>query len=149
MNILKTLSFLGAVVLVSLFSTGCAGPEKKLGRGMNNIGEVVRWGEMRRSIEQAGVFGGPAPARGTGMVSGFNHSLARIGTGIIEVVTFPIPSYDPMFTNYLSPAPQYPDSYKPGLPDIALYDTDTALGFSGGEIAPLVPGSRFAIFRTP
>ena len=146
---LKNLSFLGAVTLTCLLFTGCAGPEKKLGRGMNNIGEVVRWGEMRRSVEQAGLFGGPVAARGTGLVSGFNRSLARIGTGIIEVATFPIPSYEPMFTNYLTPAPQYPDSYKPGLPDTALFDTDVALGFSGGDVAPAIPGSRFAIFRTP
>ena len=145
----KTLSLLAAAALVALLATGCAGPEKKLGRGMNNIGEVVRWGETRRSIEQSGVWSGPFAARGRGMVSGLHHSLARIGVGVIEVVTFPIPSYDPMFTRYVTPVPGSPDNYKPGLPDISLYDTDTALGFSGGDIAPIVPGSRFAIFRTP
>ena len=145
----KSITFLGAVAVVALLATGCAGPEKKLGRGMNNIGEVVRMGEMRRSMEQAGVFSGPQAARGHGMISGLNKSLARIGVGVYEVVTFPIPSYDPVFTTYLTPAPAYPDSYKPGLPSDPLHDTDTALGFSGGDIAPIVPGSRFAIFRSP
>jgi putative exosortase-associated protein (TIGR04073 family) len=149
MTMLKTLSLLGAVALAAVISTGCAGPEKKLGRGFNNIGEVVRWGEMRRSVEQAGVWSGPTAARGTGLVSGFNKSLARIGTGIFEVATFPIPSYDPMFPNYLTPEPQFPDSYKPGLPETSIYDTDTALGFAGGDLLPIVPGSRFAVFRTP
>jgi putative exosortase-associated protein (TIGR04073 family) len=144
-----TLSLLGAVAVVALFSTGCAGPEKKLGRGFNNFGEVTRWGEMRRSIEQAGVWEGRHAAYGRGAVAGFNRSMLRIGTGIYEIVTFPIPSYDPVLTKYLPADPSYPDSYKPGLPDNATFDTDIALGFSGGEVAPLIPGSRFTIFRTP
>lgn len=144
----KSFALLGAAAAVVLLATGCAGPEKKLGRGMNNIGEVVRMGDMRRSVEQAGVWGGPS-GRAGGFVSGFNKSMARIGIGIYEVVTFPIPSYDPMATNYITPNPVYPDSYSPGLPADPLYETDTSLGFSGGDIAPIVPGSRFAVFRTP
>ena len=145
----KTLSLLGAVAVAAFLATGCAGPEKKLGRGMNNFGEIARWGEMRRSIEQGGVWEGRHAAFGRGMVSGFNRSLVRIGTGVYEIATFPLPSYDPILTKYQTPEPGYPDSYTPGLPDNAIFDTDTALGFSGGEVAPLVPGSRFAIFRTP
>lgn len=144
----KSLALFGAAAAVVLLATGCAGPEKKLGRGMNNLGEVVRMGDMRRSVEQAGVWGGNS-GRAGGFVSGFNKSMARIGIGIYEIVTFPIPSYDPMATNYISPNPVYPDSYKPGLPADPLYETDTSLGYSGGDIAPIVPGSRFAIFRTP
>jgi putative exosortase-associated protein (TIGR04073 family) len=145
----KTLSLLGAVLAVGLFATGCAGPEKKLGRGINNMAEVIRWGELRRSREYAGVWQGPAGANGSGLVSGFNRSMARIGVGLYEVVTFPIPSYDPVMTHYLSPTPVYPDSYKPGLPDDAIFATDTYLGFSGGDLAPIVPGSRFSVFKTP
>lgn len=145
----KSLSLLGAVAIIALLATGCAGPEKKLGRGMNNMGEIVRWGEMRRSMEQAGVWHGPQAARGGGIVSGFNRSMVRFGTGVYEIITFPIPSYDPVLTSYQTPAANYPDSYKPGLPSDPLYDTDTALGFSGGDIAPIVPGSRFTIFRSP
>ena len=144
----KSIALLGVVAAVALLAGGCAGPEKKLGRGMNNFGEVVRMGDMRRSVEQAGVWGGPH-ARAGGLISGFNKSMARIGIGIYEVVTFPIPSYEPLATNYISVDPVYPDSYKPGLPADPLYETDTSLGYSGGDVAPIVPGSRFAIFRTP
>ena len=28
----------------------------------------------------------------------------------------------------------------------ALFDTDTYTGFSGGDVAPLFPGSRFSVF---
>lgn len=146
---LKTFSILGAVAMLSLLATGCAGPEKKFGRGLNNITEIVRWGELRRSREQAGVWDGLPGASGYGLMRGLNRSLARIGVGVIEIATFPIPSYDPMFTDYLTPQPVYPDSYTPGLPDDPLYATDTALGFSGGDVAPIVPGSRFAVFKTP
>jgi len=145
----KTLFLLGAIAFAGLLSTGCAGPEKKLGRGLNNVGEVVRWGEFRRSREQAGIWHGPAAANGVGTIRGINRSLARIGVGIYEVVTCPIPSYDPVLTHYLAPAPVYPESYKPGLSNDPLYATDTNLGFSGGDVAPIVPGSRFAIFKTP
>ena len=145
----KTLSLLGAVAIVALLAAGCAGPEKKFGRGLNNMGEVVRWGEMRRGMEQGGVWKGTHAAHGHGFVSGLNMSLTRIGVGVYEVVTFPIPSYDQPFPDYLTPSPGYPDSYKPGLPSDPLFDTDTTLGFSGGEVCPIVPGSRFAIFRSP
>ena len=146
---LKTLSLLGVAACVALLSTGCAGPEKKLGRGLTNMGEVVRWGDMRRTMEQNAVFRGTQAGSPHGLVSGFNKSITRIGVGVYEVVTFPIPSYDPVLTHYIAPTPQYPDSFKPGLPDDPMYHTDTALGFAGGEIAPMVPGSRFAVFRTP
>jgi hypothetical protein len=80
------------------------------------------------------------------MVNGFTRTMARTGLGIYEIVTFPIPSYDPIWTDYLAPNPQYPDAYKPGLPDSPLFRTDSSLGFSGGDVAPLVPGSRFRVF---
>jgi len=145
----KTLAFLGAVMAAALFATGCAGPEKKLGRGINNVAEVIRWGELRRSREYAGIWQGPSGANGSGLISGFNRSMVRIGTGIYEVATFPLPSYDPVLTHYIGPTPAYPGSYKPGLPDDPLYHTDTNLGFSGGDVVPIVPGSRFAVFQTP
>ena len=41
----------------------------------------------------------------------------------------------------------YPDSYQPG-PALRsrCFDTDTYIGFSGGDVAPFVPGSRFSVF---
>ena len=47
----NALSFLSVVALAGLFTSGCAGPEAKLGRGMSNFGEVARGGEWRRSVE--------------------------------------------------------------------------------------------------
>ena len=38
-----------------LFAAGCTGPEQKLGRGLDNTFEIVRWGELRRSVEQNAV----------------------------------------------------------------------------------------------
>lgn len=141
----KSLALLGAVLVAGFLATGCAGPERKLGRGFNNFYEIVRGGEMRRTVEQAALFDSPYPGCG-GTVRGFNRTMARTGIGLYEIVTFPIPSYDPVATKYLKPNPVYPDSYKPRLAASSLYATDTAIGFSGGDVAPWCPGSRFRIF---
>jgi putative exosortase-associated protein (TIGR04073 family) len=133
---------LGVILMTSLLAAGCAGPEQKLSRGMDNTLEVVRWGEMRRSVEQGALFG---PSTGNA-VTGFNRSMARMGIGLYEMITFPIPSYDPIATKYLNPKPAYPDNFKPGLRDDSLFATDTHIGFDGGAIAPTMPGSRFCVF---
>jgi hypothetical protein len=69
--------------------------------------------------------------------------------GLAETLTFPIPTptYDPICTSYLSPDPVFPESYKPGLIADPMFNTDTYTGFSGGDVAPWVPGSRFSIFN--
>ena len=134
------------LALAALFTSGCAGPEQKFGRGMSNTFEIVRAGEMRRSIEQTAVFESPSAGYTAGAVSGLNRTLARTGLGIYEIVTAPFPPYHPIWTSYLSPGPVYPESYKPGLISDSMFDTDTYTGFSGGEVAPFVPGSRFRVF---
>ena len=134
-----------AAVLTALVAVGCAGPDQKLGRGMSNTYELVRWGEMRQCIEQSGVVERPGYGY-YGFVHGFNRSLGRAGLGIFEVATFPIPSYDPIMTKYFAPDPVFPTSYKPGHYSDALFDTDTYTGFSGGDVAPFIPGSRFKVF---
>ena len=138
--------FLAAVTLAALLTSGCAGPEQKLGRGMNNFYEVVRMGEMRRSVEQMSVLDSPGAGYTVGAVRGLDRSLARTGVGVLEVVTFPFPPYDPMFTRYLTPQPAFPESYKPRLISDSLFDTDTYTGFTGGDVAPFIPGSRFKVF---
>ncbi|MFZ1074570.1 MAG: exosortase system-associated protein, TIGR04073 family [Verrucomicrobiia bacterium] len=138
--------FLAAVTLATVFTSGCAGPEQKLGRGMSNFYEIVRMGEMRRSIEQTSVLDSPGAGYTVGMVRGFDRSLARTGVGAFEVVTFPLPPYGPIFTGYLGPQPAFPESYKPGLISDSLFDTDTYTGFTGGDVAPFIPGSRFKVF---
>lgn len=153
------------VALVAVLC-GCAGPEQKLGRGMNNVTEFIRGGEIRRSMEQTALWDGPDAAYTTGFIRGFNRSLVRTAIGAYEVVTAPFPPYGPLLTstNRLYPDftvrnktypwggmvlpeyPVYPTAYKPGVLSDSIFATDTALGFSGGDIAPIVPGSRFKIF---
>jgi len=154
--------------LAALFSAGCAGPEKKLGRGLLNVTEVARMGEMRRSMEQTALYENTDTVSTTGVIRGFNRTVVRTLMGAFEVATFPIPTptYDAWFTpkgpvypdpnirnkSYpfggmvLTEYPTYPDSYKPGLISDATFHTDTALGFSGGDVAPFFMGSRFKIF---
>ncbi len=140
--------FLLSAFLVAGFLTGCANTERKLGRGISNTLEIVRGGEFRRSMEQTALFDGPDVGYTKGFVRGLNRTFARTGVGLYEVVTAPIPPYDPVCTDYLSPNVVYPDSYTPGILEDSLYATDTNLGFSGGDVVPLIPGSRFRIFDT-
>jgi putative exosortase-associated protein (TIGR04073 family) len=140
------MSFLAVATLAALFTSGCAGPEDKLGLGMRNTFEVVRMGEMRRTIEQTAIFDSPETGFTTGVVRGFDRSLARTGMGVYEIATFPLPPYGPVFTKYFASEPIYPESYKPGLLSEGMLDTDTYTGFSGGDVAPWFPGSRFKVF---
>ena len=141
-NVMPLLALAG---MVALFTSGCAGPEQKLGRGVSNTLEITRLGEIRRSIEQKAVFESPSVGYTAGAVSGLNRTLARTGLGIYEIVTAPFPPYHPIWTRYLSPGPVYPESYKPGLISESTFDTDTYTGFTGGDIAPFIPGSRFRV----
>jgi putative exosortase-associated protein (TIGR04073 family) len=142
----------GVAVLTALLAAGCAGPEKKLGRGLNNLTEFARLGEINRSVEQTFLWDGPSAAYTTGFVRGFSRSLVRTGVGLYEVVTAPIPSYDPILRpggpilNDATVDPAYPDSYKPHMISSTTFEPDAALGFSGGDVAPFIPGSRFRIF---
>ncbi|MGO8930775.1 MAG: exosortase system-associated protein, TIGR04073 family [Limisphaerales bacterium] len=141
-------SFLATLAIAAVLSSGCSSAEKKFGRGVSNMAEFARLGEIRRSVEQTTLFEQPGGHYTAGFIQGFNKSLARTGVGIYEVVTAPFPPYDPVFTNYLSPNPVYPDNYRPDIIDDALFATDTDMGFSGGDVAPYIPGSRFKIFNT-
>jgi len=134
---------LAGVAVLGLGASGCAGPEQKLGRGLNNVTEFARMGEIRRSMEQTGVWEGSDKVYTTGFIRGFNRSVARTAVGLYEVVTFPFPSYDPVF---FPENPVYPDSYTPNLLADPAFSPDSALGFSGGDVAPMIPGSRFRIF---
>ena len=131
--------------IAASFIAGCAGPDQKLGRGLSNTAELVRFGELRASVEENSILKRPGYGY-YGVIHGFHRSLARAGLGLYEVVTFPIPSYDPIMTDSFSPDPVYPSSYKPGTFSDPLFDTDTYTGFSGGDVAPYIPGSRFKIF---
>ena len=79
----KTSSIFISLVTISLIGAGCMGPgpEGKLGRGINNMGELTRMGEISRSIEQTAIFSpSPEVAYTTGFIHGFNRSLCRTFT---------------------------------------------------------------------
>jgi putative exosortase-associated protein (TIGR04073 family) len=143
------LPFLVTLAIAGVLTTGCKSAQTKLGRGMSNMAEPMRLGEMRRSVEQTALFEQPGGHYATGVVRGTCKTFARMGIGVYEVVTFPFPSYEPVCTGYLSPSPAYPDNYRPDIIDDSLFATDSEMGFSGIDIAPWVPGSRFKIFNTP
>jgi putative exosortase-associated protein (TIGR04073 family) len=142
------ISLLVLLPLTAALVAGCANTERKLGRGMENSYEIVRLGEARRTVEQTSLFDGPSIGYTTGVIRGFNRTLARTGVGFYEIVTAPFPPYDPVLTDYLAPHPVFPDNYTPSLIEDPEFSTDTNIGFSGGDIAPFVPGSRFRIFDT-
>ena len=128
------------VTAVAAF-VGCTSAEQKLGRGVNNLSEPFRLGELQRSYEQGALFGGSHGAT-VGVFKGINRTIGRTVVGAVEVLSFPIPS-EP----YIKPDSKvYPDSYKPGgLGASTILATDNSLGFESSDIAPLVPGSRFRV----
>jgi putative exosortase-associated protein (TIGR04073 family) len=135
--------------MAALFLAGCAGPEQRLGDGMNNLTEFARMGELNRSIEQTSIFDSPESGYTTGFIHGFDQSVYRTVMGAYQVVTFPAgnalteSSFD---QKYVPRGTPYPDSYQPGLMDTSLFQTDTYFGFTGGDVAPFIPGSRFSVF---
>jgi len=135
-------SILLAGVAAVVLATGCAGPEQKLGRGMRNVTEFARLGEMRHSMEQTALWEGPEQSYTTGFIRGFNQSVKRTAVGVYEIVTFPIPSYDPVG---VKDEVNYPENYTPSLVSDSTYAADSDVGFSGGDTLPIV-GSRFRVF---
>ena len=140
----RSLSLFFSFAVLGLLLTGCAGPEQKFGRGVRNITEFARGGEISRSMEQTGIYSGTDMAYSTGFIHGFNRSLGRTFVGAFEIVTAPFPPYDEPLM--LPEGTVFPEAYKRGLPDDVLFSTDVNTGFSGGEVAPFVPGSRFRVF---
>jgi putative exosortase-associated protein (TIGR04073 family) len=139
-------SLLAVAAVAALFTAGCAGPEEKMGRGVTNITEITRMGEINRSVEQTAVFDSPEAGYTTGFLHGLNQTLGSTAMGVYEIVTFPLPPYHPIMTKYVTPPTTYPDSYRPGLINGSTFQTDTYFGYSGGDVAPFVPGSRFSVF---
>ena len=163
---IKKLIFSTSLALATLMFTGCAGPEQKLGRGIRNATEFARLGEMQRSMEQTALWDGAPQTYTTGVVRGFNRSLARTAYGVWDIATFPFPSYEAKYTpkGYISPdhsisatrypygglrmteLPSGPASNPSGLPSDPVMDASSDLGFSGGVIGRSIPGSRFRVF---
>lgn len=134
------------------FAVGCAGPEQKLGRGINNVTEFTRLGEIRRSVEQTALWENHDTAYTAGLLQGINRSIVRTTVGAFEILTFPIPSYDPWLApgnklvNDATVDPTYPDAYKPHFLADPSSSPDSNLGWGGGDVLPFVAGSRFRIF---
>ena len=143
---------------MSLLMTGCMGPgpEQKLGRGVSNMIEITRLGELRRSYEQTSVLINPDVGYTTGVLQGIDRTFARTAAGFYEVATFPFPNrspkdYGPIYPktygpSYLRQAPPEPDSYSPNWLSDGMTSPDTNLGFGGGDVLPFIPGSRFHVF---
>jgi putative exosortase-associated protein (TIGR04073 family) len=142
----NTVFILGAFALLVVLGAGCAGPEAKLGRGFSNITEPTRLAEFSRAEEQASLINGTDTGFATGFVQGVNKTLVRTGVGAYEIVTFPLPPYRPVCTKYLNPSPQYPDAYHPRKWADPMFDADHYNGFSGGDVLPWFPGSKFRVF---
>jgi putative exosortase-associated protein (TIGR04073 family) len=157
-----SISLLASLAAVAVLGTGCAGPERKLGRGLVNLSEFTRGGEFRRSVEQTALNEGPEVGYTTGAIRGMGRTFARTMLGVAEVVSFPFPTptYEPLqlpstwfwdSTTRIKAEPfsvtaPYPDNFRPRLLADQMFATDTVIGFAGGEVAPMIPGSRFRIF---
>jgi putative exosortase-associated protein (TIGR04073 family) len=141
----KFLSLAVGIGGIALLATGCAGPEQKFGRGLNNATEFARLGEIRRSMEQTAIWDGTDKGYTLGFFRGVNRSLARTGVGLFEMLTFPIPTpdYEPIFYPI---DPVYPDASKPRFLADPSWTPDSFVGFNGGDVAPFVPGSKFRVY---
>jgi len=142
----NALSLLALFAAVAVISSGCAGTEDKMGRGIRNVTEPVRMGDMRNSVEQTTVWHGPMDGLTVGVVRGFDHTLERTGLGAVEIITAPFPPYHPIFTQYIPAEPTFPDGNVMGTPNDPTFQTDTYVGFSSGTELAFVPGSRFDVF---
>ena len=137
-SLLKSVSFL---VTMAAVLVGCTSAEQKLGRGLDNLSEPFRLGELQRSYEQGALFGGTHGGT-VGVVRGVNRTIGRTVVGAVEVLSFPIPSEPYIKSDYKA----YPDSYKPGaLGKSTVTSTDSSLGFEASDVAPVIPGSRFRV----
>ncbi|HRI15806.1 MAG TPA: exosortase system-associated protein, TIGR04073 family [Verrucomicrobiota bacterium] len=120
--------------------TGCSSMEHKLGRGLANITEPIRLGELTRSTEQTYLADGPVAAQTYGVVHGISRTIQRTAVGVFDVVTFPIPT-DPL----IHPVdPVYPDSNPPRMKGGLGVRTDQYLGFQDTAVLPMVAGSDFS-----
>ena len=90
----NSFSFLALLSAVAVFAVGCAGPEQKLGRGMLNVTEFTRLGEVRRSMEQTALWENTDTTYTTGLIRGINRSLVRTAGGAWGPTTFTITPLD-------------------------------------------------------
>lgn len=138
MRSLNSLFAFAAVGLLPLL-TGCNSMEQKLGRGLANVYEPLRMGELRRSVEQNSISDSPSGGPGYGIVHGIARTFQRTAVGAFEVVTFPIPT-EPIIHPV---APVYPDSQPRQQMGNLGVGSDQYLGFQDAAVTPFLPGVEF------
>ncbi len=93
-------------LIIVLFAVGfatpgyCDGPLKKLGRGICNFATFPF--EMFLQPSRVNNTDGPAAALSWGILKGVGMSFERLGVGLYEILTFPIPvpkDYAPIMTD--------------------------------------------------
>ena len=119
--------------------TGCNSMEKKLGRGLTNLAEPLRMGELMRSTEQNSIALDSDGSPGYGLVHGFARTIERTAVGAFEVVTFPIPTQPIIYPVN----PVFPDSQERSQIGYAGIGSDQFIGFQDSSVAPFIPGSEF------
>ena len=106
-------------------------------------------GEMQHSVEQNAVFDPPA-RHATGLIHGFDQSVYRHRAGRLSDRHFP--GRQPADANQLRAETHSARERlirTATIRDCRLsrtFQTDTYTGFSGGDIVPFIPGSRFSVF---
>jgi len=78
------------------------GPTRKLGRGLSNI--LYCWTEMPVTACSINTVEGNSAGFSYGPVKGVGRAFYRLGSGLFEVLTFPVPSNDGTYR------PPYPSS---------------------------------------
>jgi len=77
------------------------GPTRKLGRGLGNV--LYGSTEIFESMSDVNYSEGNSAAFSYGLVRGIGRTLARLGYGVFETVTFPFPTnhgtYKPPYRN--------------------------------------------------
>ena len=139
----NALTFLSVVALAALFTSGCAGPEEKLGRGMSNFPKLPAWAKCASPSSKPPCLSRPTPATPSDLFAVSTAPWRAPEWAFLKSSLF---RSRPIIPFTYSPRPVYPDSYTPGLISDSMFDTDTYIGFSGGDVAPFVPGSRFKVF---
>jgi putative exosortase-associated protein (TIGR04073 family) len=71
-----------------------AGASRKLGRGIANL--AGGWLEFPKGIQSVGDESGFLAGLTWGTIYGLGNAVVRTGVGAYEIVTFPIPKYDPV-----------------------------------------------------
>jgi putative exosortase-associated protein (TIGR04073 family) len=130
--------------LVALFAIGAyadiqsppmadQGPTRKLGRGIANI--AYGWVELEQTPALMNTAEGNSAAFSYGIVKGIGRTLARFGSGVYDVVTFPFPTYKGSYRTVLpGKIPWIHGGYEEFPPELGwdsrlIYCTETSTAY--------------------